>query len=236
MLKKLLQFSAILLLIIPCSSFADEVINLGDPLGDSHQNVFGRTGDIIITAQPFTPSEDSTSLTATFDIGRIAAETDNVKLEIRTDNSGEPSGVVLGDAEILGTSVANVGGSECNGAVDNETFPTITDLELTNGTQYWAVLSRTGATNTYPNVYVVCMNTDSETAKWSNDTGVTWSSPANDQFSGHIDLIAGEITPPEEPIATSTTSTVGETNQTIFNGVLVFLLSMYFTVWFFRKR
>jgi len=219
--------------ILPVSAFADETISLGDPTSSANQYVFGRSGDIHIVGQKFTPSDYTTDITVTFDIARTAAETDNVRVDIEADVGGHPSGVSLGSAQIAGTSVANVGGAECDGAVDNETFPTISGLALTSGTTYWAVLSRTGSLNTYPNTYVVCRNTNSVSDQYSQDDS-TWSASAK-QFSGYLDLISG--TPPEPPSTEGTaTSTVNQTEQNTFNGVLVFMLSMFFVVWFFKKR
>lgn len=96
--------------------------------------VFGTVSSTQMQAQSFTatgPIEKVALALAT-----AASPTDNVVVEIQTNNGGVPSGTVLASASVLGSSLPSTIGT---------LVPFVIPCDLTSGTKYWIVARRSGA-------------------------------------------------------------------------------------------
>ena len=109
-------------------------------------NNFGDADTRTQRAQSFTVTDalaTTISLESIFvALQKVASPTDNLTIEIQTDDSGEPSGTVVTN----GTS-NNVTGSGVASTSDLVEFTWSTPPELTSGDTYWAVIKRSTANN-----------------------------------------------------------------------------------------
>lgn len=201
------------------NAYADTTITFGTSQND-WQNV-GQASTWQQQAVKFTTSEVDTGATASFSIKKNGSPTDNLTVSIETDAAGQPSGTVLGTAQIAAGSVPNSCGSPV-------TFPTISSISLSAGTSYWVVFSRSGGLDN-SNSYGICFTDNSDPPYTYVFNGSVWSiMPTFDAsyhgyIYGSLALTAGSPPPPPLPpqmftatsscstIATSTPAAVGST-------------------------
>jgi len=93
-------------------------------------------------AQSFIPGSTASSFSMTASIRKVASPTDNVFIEIQTDNSGAPSGTAVANGVSDDVSGAGLATSYADVA-----FTWSSDPTLVAGTKYWFVLKRDGTAN-----------------------------------------------------------------------------------------
>lgn len=119
----------------------------------------GSSGDIgrdaisngVWQAQSFLAGSDSSSFALDVSLKKVASPTDNLYIEIQTDNAGEPSGTVVTN----GTS-DNVDGSTLTTGFTDISFTWSAEPNIEAGNRYWFVIKRSGAgddTNYYQAEY-----------------------------------------------------------------------------------
>jgi len=167
--------------------------------GDDFYTHVGRTSNFIRFGQKFTTTQSATEISGTFLIQR-GGTTENLVLQVQTNNAGIPGDVVLASSTWAYTSVTNA-----NCGTDTTISLASTTVALDADTTYWLVFAKAGLTETYEYVYRACQD-DGGTADAKCLLNGSWGICNNDYYNivGSI-LTNGTET---EPPATTTTSTV----------------------------
>jgi hypothetical protein len=120
-------------------------------------------------AQPFTPPITGAAKGVAVRIQRTGAPsngTDNIRISLESDSSGDPSGTTVGSAvdiawSALGTSFTTI-------------WLDVNSPSLTGSSQYWLVLERTGSVNLSYYYQVEMLDTD-PSGKFKIYNGSSWS-------------------------------------------------------------
>lgn len=108
--------------------------------GDSNNNRFGTNAEEQI-ALKIIPRANVTIAQATLELAKVGTPTDNISIEIQTDNAGSPSGTPVTN----GTSGTVAGGTLSASAFQETTLTFSTPPSLTANTTYWVVLKRSSS-------------------------------------------------------------------------------------------
>lgn len=144
------------------------------------QTTWGTSNDIWSTAQPmvsqsfFAQSVDFSDIILS--VKTVSSPSDNIYIEIQTDNAGVPSGTVVTN----GTS-NNVPYTSLTGSFADITFTFASVPELTEGTKYHAVVKRTGATDAVNYYAVESAWSDVQIGTMSKNTW-SWANATDDLY------------------------------------------------------
>lgn len=173
-----------------------------------------------LLGQSFTATISGTLTSVTYKITSNGTPTDNLLIYFEADVAGSPSGVPL-------DTITKVDPAD---GIYTDVFAGAPSI--VSGSSYWIVFTRSGAVDS-SNYLVMCRNTSGVYAGGTNkDFSVTWQ----DQSPTDLSLTLLQDLPPSPALDTSATSTVNQTEQNVFNGFFVFLVTMWFVVWSFKKR
>lgn len=200
---------------------------------------FGYTDNVgppVKVAQPFTASvtANATSLDFWAEVGS-GSPTDDVVISLYSDSGGSPNTL------LETSSQATVRG----GTPQLYTVTFTGSTQLTSGTTYWLVASRTGSLSSSDYYYM----DDSSSAppyggvkKWEASS---WSAYVTNNWKFTLTGSAGgsshknpfdEIFGVASSTASSTISIVDNPTQDVMNGFILFFMSFGGVVWFFKKR
>jgi len=145
---------------------------------------------------------------------------DNLVMGLYTDNAGSPDTLVE-DVTIVG----DIGGSYAR-----HTFTFATPVAVAATTNYWVVIGRSGGMDGSHN-YAVC-------GEGTGSDFMYMRSSAWNSFGGEMNMAVSVLEAGGGGSATSTSATstpVDDPNRDIFNGILLFMVSFFGTVWLFRR-
>jgi hypothetical protein len=218
-------------------SYADETITLG-VTGDEGIN-FGRSGQVTRVLQLFTPSGDASSLTA--HLGVLAGSgvsADNVVIKVYDVLAGQPTGSLLGSAQLDAGNFDVGDRSDCqSNAVTVKDFPAITGLSLSNGHEYGLVLTRSNSDGSPENVYYACQDT-ATTPQLEREFMGTFGYDTDGAVLGSLDLVTSGGGGGDSSTTSTSSLSYADTEQTVFHSFLYFLLSCVgiVLVWTFLMR
>jgi len=184
---------------------------------------FGRVDNTIEQmAQPFSVTSDCTGVTEiSVTMQANGSPTDDVTIGLWSDSAGSPGSLIeqCSNIDVTGSSAEYI--STCAGTTDLQT-----------GNTYWVYADRTGANN------------NSNYYRWDNsNTNVIFDDPKyfstvwNLAASGYNQLFS--VIGVDVPVDGSTTTQVlviSNPAQDLWNGLILLLLVMFFTVWFFKRH
>jgi len=183
-------------------------------LGETSNNADNPITNVTVGpgAQPFTPTADCVVTGGTIQAHVTGSPTDDLEVYLYDDNSGDP-----------GSSLEQCSDIDVQGATANYDFTCAGTTTLTSGTQYWLYFSRTGAPSSSNYYRIDGLSGSSLWPEFERFISASWSANGNvAQFS-----ITG-ATPSE-------TTTVDNEVANLFYGFIMFYLSMFFVVWFFKR-
>jgi len=224
-MKHALFTLTVVVVFMPVFVYADYTIDLGEVNGDA-----GGWGATFRpeAAQTFTTvgAGDLVSFGVSFYTSNGAS--DDPVFRIRTASGDEPTGSDLA----VKTYTGSVGTAAC--AITTITLDT--PLPVSAATEYAIIFDRSGA-DSDTEFYSTCQDTDNVYAGglWTEYDGATWT-PRN---GGANDALRDIFISTEPATTTPTggaTSTVEQTQQNLFYGYALFLLSMVIMMWIIRKH
>lgn len=208
---------------LPMLSFADVCAS---QLTSDNQMRFGYNGTTDkLGAERFIAASDCHVVEISVDLLASGSPSDDVTLKLYSESADRPATLLA-----TGTNLDVTGGTA--------TYTSDIEYDLTNGTEYFIVLGRTGADDT-TNYY-------HWRGKDSNVGGIfihgnlpsSWEVWDVTGGSGVYTVTSGE--PSEEEAtttsATTTSITVSQDNQDLFNGFLLFFLGMWIIIYIFKRR
>jgi len=205
---------------LPLTAFADYTIQTGSDgaYGDS----WGYSAAIAeFVEQPFTTTGAGDVSTIDIKAQSQGAPGNHAYLEIQTDSGGDPSGTVLGTSDLFNPVGAP-------GSVISVNFST--PVSLSASTNYHYVFKRDDALSV-ANYYDVRTG-----AGPGNDCQVYAAGAWIACYS--TNPVFGEVFVVETgpaPVVTATSTSIDNPNQNLFNGFLIFFISMILPLWFFKK-
>jgi len=213
-----LVFAGVVLL-GPNPAHADETIET-----TSLNNAAGYLGDVSSRtqlAQRIDIGEGGEIVFFQTNVAILGSPTDNLLIDIRTDNAGEPSGT-----SVLSSPVVVAGGSLVTSCLPYDLVLSQT-TNLDPATSYWVVFYRsTGVDGS--NHYVVCGDNSSASGLASAAyNGASWTSFGGNTFRVELDTIPAT---PEIP-----TAEVNNEAEALYYGFVLYLIGFWGVIWFFRK-
>lgn len=174
-----------LLLFIAPVAHANQTITFDAATGDSTAIGYNAGNNGQKSARSFVPSASYTTFTPSLTLWKSGSPTDNVLIEIQTDNAGSPSGTILGTVTVAYTSLGT-------------TQPSLTSYgtasaSLTSGVTYWIVVERSGALSA-TNYYALGINTGAHgMTRYGADTSA-WLALAGYDIYGNV-VLSGSAAP-----------------------------------------
>ena len=186
---------------IPTGVFASSLIKT---TGSTATSVLRNWGTVATpkVAQSFLGSDGTMAWQVS--LTKTATPGDSVALSIQADSAGSPSGTDLVNTSIVGSTLI--------GSCVMYVFTMPTNVTLTAGSTYWAVLTRSGSTDNV-NYYSVCGNSTNAYANGGEFyyNGTVWTADTNADFTfkNYASAIPGQLFPVNATNATSSAGFLG---------------------------
>lgn len=195
-----------------------EYFNFGTGGGDDFYTAIGRTSNFIRFGQKFTTTQSATEISGHFLIQR-SNTTDNLILQVQTDNGGIPSDTVLASSTWAYSAVTNA-----NCGTDTSISLASTTVSLAADTTYWIVFSKAGLSDS-SNYYKSCQK-DGGTADAKALLNGSWGITNNDYYNivGNLLTDGTDEPPPGGGGATSSIDIIQQLN--VVNLTLALLLGL----------
>lgn len=180
-------------------------------------------------AQSFTTEGTEPISSVEANVYKVGSPIDGMEWALQSDDGGEPDGV-----DIVVSGSETITPTACGTPT---TFEFTDAPALDDATTYWLVLRRTGDFDEGGNIYGVCQDTADPYAGGFEayyHSGSLWTPRSGRDVRMTIYFVEGGGGGGETATATSTV--INNPNQDFFNGVLLFLVSFFGTVWLFRRR
>jgi len=190
-------------------------------------------GDSDKVAAKFTTVGVGDVVTAHVILKKVNTSSDNVIVSVFATDGTKPTGSTLGDSDAVAISSFSTGCA----SVD---FTFSTPVTISAATEYWLVLSRTGTLDNTnrPQVCGTSSGGDHQVTIHRTDTGVWQDGGSLDtmQIGGSVDITEGGGGGGGGEATTTEPTVINNPNQDLFNGIVLFLVSFFGTVWLFRRR
>jgi len=218
-----IPFSLLAFLIFAYSASAETITFTGNSPNLGASDSVGALTGVQQYAIVFSPSADADTVSVTLPIAGQGSPSDDVMVAIYSNAGGSPD-TSLGSA-VLTSSVT----ATC----DPYWSADITGLTLLSGGTYWVVVYRSGSQSATDYYWDCVSSTGSDTSKYKT-TGA-WSNYGQ-SFEGEV--LLSEIGGGGGGSATSTTatSTIEQVQENTNWGFALFLASMWFIMWIFKRR
>jgi len=178
--------------------------------------------------QPFLTEGTEPISSINAEVFKSGSPADGMIISIQEDVAGEPSGT-----DITVSDPENPPADTCG----QREFVFTGAPEMTDATQYWLIFKRSGTPGDTGS-FSICSDGAEPYAVgplWYHHNGDNWTEFLRNAVVELFFVTGGGGG--GEPTATTTASTViNNPNQDFFNGVLLFLVSFFGTVWLFRRR
>jgi len=193
----------------------------------------GAGDDRVSDAQQVITTGAGTVSSIVMSVATAGSPGDNLVMKIYADSGDLPSGAAIATSNNVSAGVMGSGCPGGNSATRDETFTFSSPVSLSAATKYWFAIERTGALDG-TDFYRACG--DDAGAITPNSFAKYTSSWANSPQTIRLTADVVEGGSSGTSTATSTDVTVDNPNQNLFNGVILFMLSFWGVIWFFRKN
>lgn len=230
--KRSAMFFILVMMMAP-AAYADETI--GGTLSHSQSNVIGYNGD----GRAFIGTTFTPSISGTFNSGdvsaQLAAGARQFTVQVRADNAGVPDTTVIAESGFMTPVISSDG---C--AADSILAFTLDDIvTVSTSSVYWLVIAPTGSDGSTYSRACAGTGTGVGTTNFASANGSSgWYDYTGDPLYMSFTIVEGA--PPDEPpaygdVISTTTSSVDQTEQNLWNAMWTFIAVMFFVVWLFRS-